>query len=32
MNPELRYWQAVRQAAEADLDAATTDSNLKLAA
>ena len=32
MNPELRYWQAVLHAAEAELDAATTLSDLKRAA
>ena len=32
MNPELRYWQAVVRAAEAALDSANTNSDLKLAA
>lgn len=32
MNPELRYWQAVLRAAEAELDAATTNSDLQVAA
>jgi hypothetical protein len=32
MNVNLRYWKSVVQAAEAELDAATTNSELKLAA
>jgi hypothetical protein len=32
MNANLRYWKSVVQAAEAELDAATTNSELKLAA
>ena len=32
MNAHLRYWKSVVQAAEAELDAATTNSELKLAA
>jgi hypothetical protein len=32
MNANLRYWKSVVQAAEAELDAATTNSQLKLAA
>jgi hypothetical protein len=32
MNARLRYWKSVVQAAEAELDAATTNSELKLAA
>jgi hypothetical protein len=32
MNTNLRYWKSVVQAAEAELDAATTNSELKLAA
>jgi hypothetical protein len=32
MNANLRYWKSVAQAAEAELDAATTNSELKLAA
>jgi hypothetical protein len=31
-NPELRYWQAVLRAAEAELDAATSNADLKIAA
>jgi hypothetical protein len=32
MNANLRYWKSVVQAAEAELDAATTNSEVKLAA
>jgi hypothetical protein len=32
MNANVRYWKSVVQAAEAELDAATTNSELKLAA
>jgi hypothetical protein len=32
MNANLRYWKSVVRAAEAELDAATTNSELKLAA
>jgi hypothetical protein len=32
MNANLRYWKSVIQAAEAELEAATTNSQLKLAA
>jgi hypothetical protein len=32
MNANLRYWKSVVHAAEAELDAATTNSELKLAA
>ena len=32
MNANLRYWKGVVQAAEAELDAASTNSELKLAA
>ena len=32
MNADLRYWKSVVQAAEAELEAATTNSELKLAA
>jgi hypothetical protein len=32
MNACLRYWQAVLRAAEAELDAATTNSDLRIAA
>jgi hypothetical protein len=32
MNANLRYWKSVVQAAEAELEAATTNSELKLAA
>ena len=32
MNANLRYWKSVVQAAEAELEAATTNSQLKLAA
>ena len=32
MNPEIRYWQAIVNDAEAELDAATTHADLKLAA
>ena len=32
MNVNLRYWKSVVQAAEAELDAATTNSEVKLAA
>jgi hypothetical protein len=32
MKIELRYWQAVLRAAEADLDAATTNADLQIAA
>jgi hypothetical protein len=32
MNVNLRYWKSVVRAAEAELDAATTNSELKLAA
>jgi hypothetical protein len=32
MSANLRYWKSVVQAAEAELDAATTNSQLKLAA
>jgi hypothetical protein len=32
MNANLRYWKSVVQAAEAELDAAATNSELKLAA
>jgi hypothetical protein len=32
VNAHLRYWKSVVQAAEAELDAATTNSELKLAA
>jgi hypothetical protein len=32
MNANLRYWKSVVQATEAELDAATTNSELKLAA
>jgi hypothetical protein len=32
VNAHLRYWKSVVQAAEAELDAATTNSQLKLAA
>jgi hypothetical protein len=32
MNADVRYWKSVVQAAEAELDAATTNSELKLAA
>jgi hypothetical protein len=32
VNPELRYWHDLVRAAEAELDAANTNSDLKLAA
>ena len=32
MTPNLRYWQAVLRAAEAELDAAATNSDLRIAA
>jgi hypothetical protein len=32
MNADVRYWKSIIQAAEAELDAATTNSELKLAA
>jgi hypothetical protein len=32
MNANLRYWKSVVQEAEAEVDAATTNSELKLAA
>jgi hypothetical protein len=32
MNANLRYWKSVVQAAEAELEAATTNSEVKLAA
>jgi hypothetical protein len=32
MNADVRYWKSVVQAAEAELDAATTNSELKVAA
>jgi hypothetical protein len=32
MNASLRYWQAVLRAAEAELDAASTQTDLRLAA
>jgi hypothetical protein len=32
VTPNLRYWQAVLRAAEAELDAAATNSDLRIAA